>query len=83
MADILAICTAENIPCVPIHDSVICKDKHRGLVYGIMLACYQESTGQSIKLELVAKPEKPVKLVPSPGNGTITEPLFTHKLEII
>jgi hypothetical protein len=61
MADILAACIAENIPCLPLHDSVVCKAKDRGLVYGIMLACYQDITGQIIKVEQVEKPLKVVK----------------------
>ncbi len=69
MADILAACIAENIPCLPLHDSVVCKAKDRGLVYGIMLACYQDITGQSIKVEQVDKPLKAVKKRASKSPG--------------
>ena len=75
MADILAACIAENIPCLPLHDSVVCKAKDRGLVYGIMLACYQVATEQNIKVEQV---DKPLKAVKRPGIKVVSEPLFTQ-----
>jgi hypothetical protein len=57
----IAACTAENIPTLTLHDSLICKKKDRGRVYGIMRESYELIMGKTIEIEEADKLVKEVK----------------------
>tara|TARA_R110001583_G_scaffold60475_3_gene179645 strand:- start:3567 stop:5090 length:1524 start_codon:yes stop_codon:yes gene_type:complete len=53
-SQILAACieraTAENIPVLTIHDSIISMEQHKGLIYEVMSSSYYEATGRQIAI---------------------------------
>jgi len=43
--------TALGIPVLPVHDSLICQARHKGLIYGIMREAFKAQYGQEIEVK--------------------------------
>jgi len=43
--------TALGIPVLPVHDSLICQARHKGLFYGIMREAFKAQYGQEIEVK--------------------------------
>jgi len=55
MAECLRQATELNIPCLPLHDSLICLTKDQGIIYGIMKTVFHDKMRQNATITGAAK----------------------------